>query len=128
MAEAKTISVMDPPARTDAMFNPTGLMTLGAGRAMNPGFNMPMVMPAPGRPLPASNANAAMQVVTLHGNVAGDGQLSELEILASSDASLNQAALERAKTVAPMRIQSQLGATAQSSELILTFEFVTPAQ
>ena len=63
---------------------------------MNPGFNMPIVMPAPGRPLPSSNAEAAVQVVTLHGSVS-DGGLSEVEILASTDASLNQAALDRAK-------------------------------
>jgi hypothetical protein len=95
---------------------------------MNPGINMPMVMPAPGRPFPDSNANAAIQVVTLHGNVSGDGRFSEVEILASSDASLNQAALDRANMLAQTRSHGQPGATAQSSELIFTFEFVTPAR
>ncbi len=126
VVEARTISVTDPPAPTDAMFNPAGLTALGAGRAMNPGFNLPIVLPVPGRRLPDSNANAAMQVVTLHGNVSGDGRLSEVEILASSDASLNQAARDRANTLTQMRAQNQPGATPQSSELILTFEFVTP--
>jgi len=126
VAEARTISVTDPPASTDAMFNPAGLIALGAGRAMNPGFNLPMVMPVPGRPFPDSNAHAAIQVVTLHGNVSGDGRLSEVEILASSDATLNQAALDRANTLTQTRAQVQPGATAQSSELILTFEFITP--
>jgi hypothetical protein len=128
VAEARTIGVTDPPAVTDAMFNPAGLMALGAGRAMNPGANLPMVLPAPGRPFPDSNANAAMQVVTLHGNVSGDGRFSEVEILASSDASLNQAALDRANMLAQTRSHGQPGATAQSSELIFTFEFVTPAR
>jgi hypothetical protein len=89
---------------------------------------MPIVMPVPGRPFPNSNANAAMQVVTLHGNVSGDGGLSEVEILASTDTSLNQTALDRAKSFTQSRVQNQPGATAQSSEMILTFEFVTPAQ
>ncbi len=66
-----------------------------------------------------------MQVVTLHGNVSGSGHMSEVEILASSDASLNQAALDRANTMAQMRSQGQPGATVQSSEVIMTFEFVT---
>ena len=128
VAEARTIGASEPPASTDGMFNPAGLTALGAGRAMNPGFNQPIVMPVPGRPYPDSNANAAMQVVTLHGNVSGDGHLSEVEILASSDASLNQAALDRANTLTQTRGPGQPGATAQSSEVILTFEFVTRAQ
>jgi hypothetical protein len=125
VAEARTISVTDPPASTDAMFSPGGLKALGAGRAMNPGFNMPIVMPVPGRPFPDSNENAAMQVVTLHGNVSGEGRLSEVEILASSDAGLNQVALENANTITQSRVHRQPGATAQSSQVILTFEFVT---
>ncbi|HXB69938.1 MAG TPA: hypothetical protein VNY05_16920 [Candidatus Acidoferrales bacterium] len=128
VAEARTLGVTDPPASTDAIFNPAGLTAVGAGRAMNPGFNRPVVMPVPGRPFPDSNANAAIQVVTLHGNVSGDGRLSEVEILASSDTTLNQAALDRANALTQTRVQGQPGATAQSSELILTFEFVTPAR
>jgi hypothetical protein len=54
--------------------------------------------------------------------------LSEVEILASTDTSLNQTALDRAKSFTQSRVQNQPGATAQSSEMILTFEFVTPAQ
>lgn len=128
VAQARTISVTDPPPSADATFNPAGLRALGAGRAMNPGFNLPIVMPVPGQPFPDSNANAAIQVVTLHGNVSGDGRLSEVEILASSDATMNQAALDRANTLTQTRVQGQPGATAQSSELILTFEFVTPVR
>jgi hypothetical protein len=66
--------------------------------------------------------------VTLHGNVAGSGGLSEVEILASTDASLNQAAIDRANAMTQIRAQGQPGATAQSSELIMTFEFVTSLQ
>jgi len=128
VVQARTMSVADPPPSTDPMFNPAGLTALGAGRAMNPGFNRSLAMPAPGQPVPASSAKASMQVVALHGNLAGDGRLSEVEILASTDATLNQAAVNRASTLAQGRLQGQPGATAQSSEMFLTFEFVTPTQ
>ncbi len=128
VVEARTVSVTDPPPGTDPMFNPEGLAPLGSGRAMNPGMNLAIPAFVPGQRLPASNANASMQMVTLHGNLAGDGHLSELEILASSDLSLNQAALSQAASVALGRAEKQPGATAQSSELLMTFEFVTPAR
>jgi hypothetical protein len=128
VAEARTISVTDPPPATDPMFNSAGLTALGSGRTMNPGMNLPLVMPAPGMRLSGSNSNLAMQVVTMHANVAGDGHLSEAEILASTDSSLNQAAVKQAESVFKARAQNQPGATAQSSELILTFEFITPAR
>jgi hypothetical protein len=110
------------------MFDTAGLTPLGAGREMNPGFNMAIPASAPGQRFPASNATAAMQAVTLHGNLAGDGTLSEVEILASSDPNLDQAAVNQANSLAHGRAQNQPGATAQSSELILTFEFITSAQ
>ncbi len=69
-----------------------------------------------------------MQVVTLDGNVNGEGVLSEVEILASSDPNLNQAALEQAKMMTQGHAEGQPGATSQSSQLILTFEFVTTAR
>jgi len=128
VAEARTVSVTDPPPANDPMFNPAGLMALGSGRAMNPGMNMAIPAFLPGQRVPSSNSNAAMQVVTLHGNVAGNGSLTEAEILASSDSTLNQAALSQAVSVFKQRAQNQPGATAQSSELIVTFEFITPAK
>ena len=39
----------------------------------------------------SSNANPIVQVVVVHGSVSPDGKLSDTEILASSDVSLNQA-------------------------------------
>ena len=125
--DAKTVSVADPPPATDAMFTTAGLSPLGVGRAMNPGFNWPIMMNAPGQPPPASAANAAMQVVALHGNLTGDGQLTEIEILASTDSTLNQAAISRATDIAQRRVPTQPGATQQSSQMFLTFEFITSA-
>ena len=123
--EAQTVSVTDPPARTDAMFDTAGLTALGAGRAMNPGMNITFPTAVPGQGFPRDNASAAIQMVTLHGNLSGDGKLSEVEILASTDPGLNQAAIAQASSLAQMRAQNQPGATAQSSELLLSLEFVT---
>jgi hypothetical protein len=125
--DAKTISVADPPPATDAMFSAAGLSPLGVGRAMNPGFNWPIVMNAPGQPMPASATDAAIQVVALHGNLTGDGQLTEIEIFASTDSSLNQTAIDRAADIARGRVPAQPGATQQSSHMFLTFEFITAA-
>jgi hypothetical protein len=128
VAEARTISVADPPAATDPMFDTAGLTPVGSGRAMNPGANFPIVMPAPGQLFSGANAAVAMQVVSLHGDIAGDGHLSEVEILASTDPSLNQAAVEQALAIAQRRAPVQPGATMQSSEIFLTFEFITAAR
>jgi hypothetical protein len=126
VAEVRTINIADPPAATDPMFDTAGLRAVGSGRAMNPGANLPIMIPAPGKPFVGVNANTAMQVVALHGNIAGDGHLSEIEVLASTDPALNQAAVEQAASFARIRVPAQPGATAQSSEIFLTFEFITP--
>jgi hypothetical protein len=120
VVDAKTASVTDPPEAPDAKdeFNPAGLTALGVGRAMNP----------PNHFRTRIGASNASGVVVLHGNVAGDGHLSEIEILASSDASLNQKALARASAWTQMRGQGQPGATPQSQEMFLTFEFATRGQ
>jgi hypothetical protein len=128
VTEARTLSVTDPVDSKDTSFNPSGLAPVGVGRAMNPPANFRSLISAPGRPLPSSSANVAVQVVVLHGNVSQDGRLSETEILASSDASLNQAALERAYTTNLGAGQNQPGVTPQSREIFLTFEFVTPGR
>lgn len=128
VVEARTIAVTDPPARTEGMLDTTGLIELGAGRAMNSWMRMTASMPVPGQPFPTSNATAAMRVVTLHGNASGNGALSEIEILASSDPGLNQTAVAQATAMAQRRQGKQPGATAQSSEVIMTFRFVSSAQ
>jgi hypothetical protein len=89
---------------------------------------MTALMPVPGRPFPTSNATAAMDVVTLHGNAAPNGALSEIEILASSNPGLNQIAVAQATAMAQRRAGNQPGATAQSSELMMAIRFVTSAK
>ncbi|HKD08459.1 MAG TPA: hypothetical protein VKB79_21340 [Bryobacteraceae bacterium] len=128
VAEARTVGVTDPPAATDPMFDAAGLTPVGSGRAMNPGTNFPLVVTAPGQSFAGAGGRPSIQVVCLHGDVAGDGRLSEAEILASTDSSLNQAAMERAEAIAKTRLRLQPGATAQSSEMFLTLEFLTAGQ
>jgi len=125
--DAKTVGVADPPPATDPMFSTAGLSPLGVGRAMNPGFNWPIVLNAPGQPMPTSTTDAAIQVIALYGNLAGEGQLTEIEILSSTDSSLNQAAISRAADIARRRVPTQPGVTQQSSQMFLTFEFITSA-
>jgi len=83
------------------------------------------MVPVPGKGFTGINANTTMQVVALHGNIAGDGQLSEVEILASTNPTMNQPAVDQATSIARGRVPVQPGATMQSSEIFLTFEFLT---
>jgi hypothetical protein len=63
VVEARTISVTDPAGAKDALFNPAGLTPLGAGRAMSPGSNQPMMVVAPGHSFPPSTAKAELQIL-----------------------------------------------------------------
>jgi hypothetical protein len=88
-----------------------------------------MVMPVPKPPFPDSTANAAMQVVTLHGNLSEDGRLSEVAILASSDTGMNEDAIEQANALGrPIIRQDQPGTTSPSTESMLMLEFFTRAR
>jgi hypothetical protein len=125
--EAHTLALTDPPDPKNAIFDSTGLISLGVGREMTPasrvwGGTVPRFNGAHGAP---SGATPAIQVVVLHGNVGPDGKLTETAILASSDASFNQAAMDRAANLGngPMGRRTQPGATAQSNEILFTFEF-----
>lgn len=123
--EATTLSVTEPVDSKDPIFNPAGLLALGVGRTMNPPARLRSLVSAPGQPLPASNSGAAVQVVVLHGSISPDGHLVESEVVATSDAALNQAALDRATAMNLATGQNQPGATPQSREMFFTFEFVT---
>ena len=121
--EARTLSVADPPDPKSPIFASAGLVSLGVGREMTAASRVR------GTPTNGINgrggtsvANAVIQVVTLHGNAGPDGILSEVGILASSDASLNQAALDRTVNWGTGN-RSQPGATAQSNEVFFTWEF-----
>jgi hypothetical protein len=125
--QAKTESVSDPGDPKSALFDPAGMTAIGVGRDMTPLMNLRIMDPLDVNTL-RSGKNFAIQEVVLHGSLAPDGRLSETELLASSDASLNQKALDQAnqfgKNLGSFS-HPQPGATPQSHEIIFTFEFVT---
>lgn len=113
--EERTESVADAGKLDRAMFQPDGLEKIGAGTLLTP----------PWRVRSRSGSGSAVQVVVLDGLVNPAGQMSDLQVLASSNSALNQAALEKA--AAWPRFQSeedaQLGAAPQSHEVFFTMEF-----
>jgi hypothetical protein len=118
--EAVTESLTDPSTDLTA-FEPRGLNPIGAGPAMTGPWRIRMA-----RPLPQGAAAGTMQVVILHGLQQAGGTLSDLEILSSSDSSLNNSALEFASTWQRGEMQAQTvpGATPQSHEALVTIEYV----
>jgi hypothetical protein len=115
--EAKTESVTASPDAGLSIFKPEGLTPLGVGPAME----APMMIRSnvPG-------ANASPQVVVVHGMVTPDGRLDETEVLASTDASLNDAAVSRlsAGRLLAAGEDTQPGTTPISREVIFTVEFL----
>jgi hypothetical protein len=121
--EARTLSVADPPDPKSPIFDSAGLVALGVGREMTAASRVRGTAPVNrGRGAPPLE-NPTIQVVTLHGNAGPDGKLTEVGILASSDPSMNQAALDRTANWGTGN-RSQPGATAQSNEVFFTWEFV----
>ena len=94
IVQARTESVTDPPSAQSPSFATAGLTAVGIGRVMNPASRMRSLAPL-GR-IAGQSGNPVVQVVVLHGNLSSDNRLSEMEILASSDSTLNQTALDRA--------------------------------
>jgi hypothetical protein len=122
--EARTESVTDPANNPEA-FQTAGLNQIGVGAVMTPAWRSRMR-----RPSPSGAQSATSQMVALHGLQAPDGQLSDVELLASSDASLNQSALAFASKWQGglMGQETETGVTPQSHEILLTIEYFNPAQ
>lgn len=121
LIEAKTESVGDALPPNSALFEPNGLRSLGAGPlASTPiyirGFQTSASL-APGSPT---------QVVVLHGMVSPEGQLTEAEVLASTNAALEGEAIAHANRAHALErdADTQPGAAPQSREIIFTIEFV----
>jgi hypothetical protein len=118
VVEAETESVSDP-ANNPAAFQPAGLTQVGVGPIMTAPWRFRMRMPSP------AAAAGTSQLVVLHAMQSPDGQLSDVELLASSDASLNQTALAFAsKWQGGMMGNDDVepGVTPQSHEVLLTLE------
>lgn len=120
--EAQTVSVSDPP-QDPSLFQPAGLAQVGAGSLMSAPWPSRSIVPTPTVP-PGST-----QIVTLHGLQSASGQITGLEVLASTNTALNQSALETASNSSGHGASDDLepGATPQSHEILFTILFV-PAQ
>jgi hypothetical protein len=123
--EARTESVTDPGRLDAALFQPAGLEKIGAGPLMSPPWRVRTRVTSGG-----GNPNGALQVVVLDGMVTPEGKLGEVQVLASSDAALNQNAQEEAGKWKNWQSQedAQPGATPQSHEVFFTVEFGQPEQ
>jgi len=124
VAEARTLSVADPTNDPSA-FQASGLNTIGMGPAMSPPWHYHAKVAAP-------NGIAAdqPQVVVVHAIQSPKGRLSDIELTASSNPSLNNSALQYASKwkAGPMGALVQPGVTPQSHEVFLTVHYMPPQQ
>jgi hypothetical protein len=121
--EAKIESVAEPPPANSNLFEPAGLKPLGVGQPIVPamihGFQTSELL----------NESSGGQAAVVHGMVSADGSLSEVEVLASTSASLDQAAVEHANRAHTLQngTSTQPGTTPQSREIVFTIEFAPRA-
>jgi hypothetical protein len=122
--EAQTVSVSDPPTDS-SLFQQSGLSQLGMGSLMTPPLSVRSVIPS--EVLPPGSA----QIVAVHGMRSSSGQITDIELLASSNSALNATAATFASNWHPTGAPDDVepGATPQSREvlMILTFFGATSA-
>jgi hypothetical protein len=117
--EAKIESVAEPPPPNSNLFEPAGLKPLGVGQPIVPmrihGFQMSELL----------SQSDIGQVVVVHGMVSADGRLTEVEVLASTNVGLDQAAIEHASRAHALQDAGnrQPGTTPLSREAIFTVQF-----
>ena len=122
--EAQTESVADP-ANNPAAFQPAGLNQIGVGAVMSGAWRSRMRLPLPGGPQATAAQTTTAPVVVMHGMQAPNGQVSDLEMLASSDPSLNESALTFATQWQGGLLgqQPDTGATPQSHEFVMQIQY-----
>jgi hypothetical protein len=120
--EVRVGSVVDPASVDPAVSDPSTLSQTGVGPLMTPPWHI-------GSPAPKTGANQTLEAVLVDGMLTPAGELSETEIVASSNTGLNQTALDQAAKQRTWRGEqaSQPGATPQSHEVFLLMEFAVPA-
>jgi hypothetical protein len=118
--EAQTDSVA-APTENAAAFQPASLNQLGVGPVMSLAVSeFRMTMPR------VASSGTALQIVALHGMMSPTAELSDVEVLASSDSSLNEAALGFVK--AGIRTSgSQEGAAPLAHEITMILKFAGSA-
>ncbi len=116
--EAKTESVSDPPAASTSTFEPTGMYPVGVGVLHGRGM---------GWTTSFQQGLSSDEVVVVHGVRFTNGPLQEVEILSSTDPSLNDAALKFASSrPMAMMVFDEPGTTPRSVESIFVVEFGPP--
>jgi hypothetical protein len=118
---ARVEGVTDPGNADPSLFDPSTLSQTGVGSLMTQPWHVSSFV--------GGGANAgALQEVVVHGMLTPGGELTETEVVASSNASLNQPALDHAaKNMQYWRDDdAQPGATPQAHEVFFTMRFVGP--
>lgn len=119
--EAETESVGDAK-ENPAVLDVSGLSAVGMGSIMTAPWRMRALVPTSGV------SNGGGQMVVLHGVQSSSGHLSDVEVIASTNTSLNSAALEYAAAWKGglMGRDVEPGATPQSHEVFLMLQYVAP--
>jgi hypothetical protein len=122
--DAQTVSVTDP-SNDPAAFQPAGLNKVGMGPVISPPWHYHANAPAP-----SGVSLDQPQIVVVHAMQSPKGRLSDTEIVASSNPSLNNSALQYASKwkSGPMGAVVAPGATPQSHQILLTLRYVSPQQ
>ncbi len=117
--EAQTDSITDASENPSA-FEPADLNTVGVGPIMTAPLRYRVRVPSP-----AAAANGAEQIVVVHGMQSPNGHLADLELITSTDAALNNGALEYAAKWQGGSPSEDIegGATPQSHEVFLTLQY-----
>jgi hypothetical protein len=121
--EARTEAVTDPANLDPSLFDPSGLTSVGVGPLESPPATVQSREAGP------QGSNPTLQFVVLHGMVAPDGHLTDTEVLASSDSTINQRALQRVANWQNWHgaSEAQPGASPQSHEVFFTLQFAVAA-
>lgn len=119
--EARIDSVTAAPTNTSNLFDTSGLNALGVGQVIVPrlidkGYQTALQL----------GPDSAPQVVALHGMIGPKGQLTEVEILATTNSALDDAAIKHASLSGAVRMprHPQPGETPRSREAVFIIEFV----
>lgn len=122
--QAQTVSVTDPSG-DPALFQPAGLSAMGKGPAISSPWHYHADAPAP-----SGVSVDQPQMVVVHAMQSPKGRLSDIEVISSSNNSLNNSARHYASKwkSGPMGAVVAPGATPQSHEVFLTLRYVPPQQ
>jgi len=123
--EAQIESITDPTESADAFQPSSGMASIGVGALMTAAGNINFLVHSPGvNP-------SAREVVVVHGVQPPSGPMTDLEVISSTNTSLNSAALKFAtewKGGRTLPDSGQPGATRQTHEVYQTLHFLNMTQ